>query len=525
MLLPLTSLLVALLVVLAVVRFHAWLLELVDSEPAARRADRRRWGAVPFALLAVLAVGCATNPVTGKKELAMISEEQELALGRQTDQQVEASIGLYPDADLTAYVARVGKDLASRSERPELPWSFEVVDDPAVNAFALPGGYIYVTRGLLAHLGSEAELAAVLGHEIGHVTARHSVSQISKQQLAGLALGVGMILSPEIRQYGDLAQTGLGLLFLKYGRDDERQSDELGLEYMMKAGYDPREMPGVFTTLERVSQAESGGRGRVPNWLASHPDPGDRRRTAEEAIARLGVEREGRVAEGSYLRAIDGIVFGTNPREGFFEGGTFYHPELAFRLSFPRGWQTVNQKQRVAALSPGKDALIEMTLSRHSSAEQAARELLGQQGVQSGGLRRTEVNGFDGVVSEFAVASQQGEVRGVALFLEDRGRVYQLVGYGTPKGWRASAGEIDRALGSFDRVSDRRVLDVQPRRLDIVELQRAMSVEEFARQYGSSTPVGTLALINQLEPGESLRSGELAKRVVGSGPDVTSDLD
>src|SRR5438874_4126399 len=220
------------------------------------------------ALAAGLVSGCATNPATGARQLMLISESQEIAMGRDYDKQVVASIGLYPDSGLQRYLQQFGTRLAATSERPNLPWTFRVVDDPVVNAFALPGGFIYVTRGIFAHLNSEAELAGVVGHEIGHVTARHSVSQLSKQQLAQLGLAVGTTASPDFERFAGLASAGLGVLFLKYSRDAERQADDLGLRYMWRASYDAREMPHVFQMLARVSQAQAGG--RVPERLP-HP--------------------------------------------------------------------------------------------------------------------------------------------------------------------------------------------------------------------------------------------------------------
>jgi predicted Zn-dependent protease len=222
----------------------------------------------------VLSSGCARNPATGGLELMLVSESQEIAMGQQTDPAVVAQFGLYDDPSLQQYVANLGAQLAANSERPNLPWTFRVVDDPIVNAFALPGGFIYVSRGILGHFNSESQLVSVLGHEIGHVTARHSAAQMSQQQLAQLGLGVGVVLLPDLADYAGLAQAGLGLLFLKFGRDDERQADALGFRYLTRIGYDPREMPGVFNMLGRVSEA-GGGRG-MPVWLSTHPDPGDR---------------------------------------------------------------------------------------------------------------------------------------------------------------------------------------------------------------------------------------------------------
>jgi len=189
-------------------------------------------------LLAALltAAGCAINPATGKRQLSLIGESQEVAMGLEADGAIVAQMGLYGGDDLQDYVQGIGSKMAAVSERPQLDWTFRVVNDGAVNAFALPGGYIYITRGIMTHLNSEAELATVVGHEIGHVTARHSVNQMSKAQLTQMGLGVGMALSPELAQFGQYAETGLGLMFLKFGRDDERQSDDLGLRYMVKAG-------------------------------------------------------------------------------------------------------------------------------------------------------------------------------------------------------------------------------------------------------------------------------------------------
>ena len=217
--------------------------------------------------LAVLAA-CAVNPATGEREFSLVSEGQEIELGRQADPEVAAQFGIVDDAGLQSYVSGIGMRIARDSERPNLPWSFKVVDDPIVNAFALPGGFIYVSRGILAHFDSEAELAGVLGHEVGHVTARHSASQMSRQQLQQIGLGVGMIFSETVREYGQLAMVGLQLMNLKYSRGDESESDELGLEYIGRQGYDPEAMIGVFQMLASVS---GSGDGRVPEWQLTHP--------------------------------------------------------------------------------------------------------------------------------------------------------------------------------------------------------------------------------------------------------------
>ena len=479
----------------------------------ARHRSVTRFAAAAAVAGIVCSPACATNPATGRRQISLVSEAQEKQLGQQADQEVAGSIGLYEDADLQAYVRRIGDALAARSERPSLPWTFRLVDDPAVNAFALPGGYVYVTRGLLSYLSSEAELAAVMGHEIGHITARHSVSQISKAQLANIGLTVGMIVRPELRNYGSLAEAGLGLLFLKYGRDAEREADNLGLRYVTRHGYDPRPMADVFTILELVSAQEN--KGRVPGWLSTHPNPGDRRERIGREIAALG-GAPGTLGRdrADYLRRIDGIEFGEDPREGFFQQNTFYHPEMRFKFAFPPGWKTSNQKQAVGATSPNQDAVIVITLARRESPEIASREFFSQGGVQQGTAWRGDINGLPAVAHSFAAQTQQGVLRGLAAFVTHQGKVFQILGYTPSSRWPRYQQFMTQALNSFDRLTERRYLDVAPKKVSIVNVSRAMSLREFAERYPSTVPLETLAIINETSVDGTIEPGP-AKRVVG----------
>ncbi|HSU82933.1 MAG TPA: M48 family metallopeptidase, partial [Thermoanaerobaculia bacterium] len=320
---------------------------------------RTRGAALGLAATLFILWGCSTNPATGRPQLALISEQQEVQLGRDYDQQIQRLLGVYPDARLQEYVDRIGQKLAAGSERPDLAWTFRVVDDPVVNAFALPGGHVYVTRGLMTHLTSEAQLAAVIGHEIGHVTARHSVNQMSKERIARIGLIAGSILSPTLAGY---AARSLDVLFLRYSRDDERQADDLGLRYMYAQGYDPREMPRVFEVLRRVSQGQGGQ--RIPEWQSTHPSEEERVRATSAEVARLGNDFSGRaVNREGYLRSIDRVAFGQNPREGYFLGSTFVQPMLAVEIRFPDGWKNANGRSSVEAVAPKQDAVLVMSLS------------------------------------------------------------------------------------------------------------------------------------------------------------------
>jgi len=464
--------------------------------------------AVSLALIS----GCATNPATGKRQIMLVGEAQEIAMGQEADQEVASSLGLYPDEELQAYVAGLGKALAASGERPSLPWTFRVVDDPSVNAFALPGGFIYVTRGIMSHLNSEAELVSVLGHEIGHVTARHTVSQITKSQLATLGLVAGMIARPELARFGDLAQAGMQLMFLKFGRNDEQQADDLGLRYMTRREYDPREMVEVFSVLDRLGAAS--GEGRLPSWLSTHPAPANRAQRIQSEIQTQRLTGT-RVEEAAYLERLDGMVFGENPREGFFEAGAFFHPDLRFQMQFPRGWKTQNQKQAVAAMSPQEDAIVVMTLVPGRSAEQAANEFLRQQGLRPAGAQRTTVQGLPAVTGLFEAVTEQTAIAGRVTFVEYDDKVYRLLGYTPSQRWRNYDRVFAESLGSFGPLTDRRYLDVQPKRVKVVSAPQATTLDELARRQGASVSTDVLALINHLAPGGSVPAGRPVKIVVG----------
>jgi len=469
---------------------------------------RTLWPAAALALAA-----CATNPATGKTQLSFIGESQEIAMGRDAAAQVDASIGLYPDSALQAYVQRVGARLAATSERPDLPWRFRVVDDQAVNAFALPGGFIYVTRGILADLNNEAELASVIGHEIGHVTARHSVNQASKAQLAQLGLAVGVLVKPELERYAGVAQAGLGLLFLKFSRDDESQADQLGLRYMRRAGYDPRQMPDVFTLLTRVSQTSGGS--RVPEWLETHPDPENRYATMSRAVAAIPPDSLGTIVDrAAYLRQIDGVVYGADPRQGYFEGSEFVHPALAFRVRFPDGWQTANQHDAVLGVSQSQDAMIQISVAAEGTAAAAAQAFFAQGGVTGGAPTAIDLSGLPAAGGAFGATTQDGTaLSGTVVFVAHRGTVLRLLGYATAAGWSGYAATVRRAIGSFTPVTDRAVLGIKPNRIRLVKLDRAMTLAEFARRYPSTIPLEQLALVNQAQTDTRFAAGDLVKRV------------
>jgi predicted Zn-dependent protease len=459
--------------------------------------------------------GCATNPVTGQRQISLVSESQEVQMGQEGAAEVAQSIGLVDNAALQQYVQRVGASLAAVSERPNLPWQYRVVNDPTPNAFALPGGFIFVTRGLLPLIQNEAELATVLGHETGHVTAKHSVTQMSRAQLAQLGLGLGSIFSPAIAKLGGVASAGMQLLFLKYSRDDERQADELGFKYALTNHYDVRQMEDVFAALGRTEQAE--GSSPLPTWESTHPGTAERIQTAharaETIPASAGTLN---VGESEYATKIDGIIYGENPREGFFRNATFLHPDLKFQLQFPQNWKTQNTTQAVFAGSPQQDAVMQLTLAAGSPAE-AARRFASQQGItvlQS--AANQNIHGNNAALLEFEGAADQGTVRGIVGFIAYGGATYQILGYSTAQQFSAYHRLFESVIASFNTLTDPSALNVQPNRLDTIKLDRAMTLAAFNQRYPSTIPIAELAIINQVEGASSmLAAGSYAKRVTG----------
>ncbi len=486
-------------------------------EPAAVLAPEKRLRAMfAPALLssaALLATGCSVNPATGKQQIMLVSEQQEIELGQQSQAQIERQFGRLEDEGLQRYVSDIGLRLAAQSERPNLPWSFTVLDDSLVNAFALPGGFIYVTRGILTHMNSEAELVGVLGHEIGHVTARHSANQMSKAMLGQVALGVGMVAAGDYgRTVGDLGSMGLGMLFLKYGRDDERQSDSLGLRYALRTGYDGAEIPEVYEMLGRVSAA--AGQSPVPNWMSTHPAPENRTQRLQQEIVGLSGELDGFVGREEFLQQIDGLAFGADPREGFFRDGVFYQPELAFEIVFPSDWPTQNSREAVFGMSPQQDSVVALSLEPVSSAAQAADSFFRESGAEPGPSWRSEINGLPTVSRGFTAYRQtQPDLRGLVAFIEYGGRVYRLLGYTSIDRFESVRDHFLETAASFRPVSDPAILDTRPQTIALIRTERDGALADQPQL--RDRDIDQLELINNLDSGEVVPAGTLIKVLEG----------
>lgn len=474
-----------------------------------------------LALIAAVSIAaCAINPVTGKREISLMSEAQEISVGRELDAQVRQEMGLYEDDELQRYVRELGTRIAQRSQRPNLPWSFAVLDSPAVNAFALPGGYIYITRGILPYLDNEAQLAGVLGHEIGHVTARHSAQQYTRGMGASLGVLVGSIFVPEIRPFSDLAESGIGVLFLKFGRDDELQADALGAEYAAANGWDPDQVPAFLTTLARI--AETTDRNGVPNWLSTHPQPENRAARVAETVAKVRpttdpasaiVDRDG------YLARIDGLVFGDNPEDGIVRGNVFLHPPLRFAIDFPDGWEITNSDEQVVAQEPGnKVFMVLRTIPPRAgrSLDQTAQLHMRESGYKATDLQPATIGGMQGVIGTYeGNASGIGRVmaRGAHVVL---GRsTFFIGGIASPDVFARVLPDFDRAIQAFRQMSQDEANAVEPNLIDLYTARAGDTWQSIAQRAGKGiVSPNTLAIMNDHSIDEQPKAGQRLKIVV-----------
>jgi predicted Zn-dependent protease len=484
-----------------------------DKNPMKLPTSLHATGLRNLAVLLAVA-GCATNPATGERQLSLVSESEEIQIGREADPAITAQMGgLYPDSSLQRYVRDLGMRLAASSERPNLPWSYKLLDDDLINAFALPGGFVYITRGILGYMNSEAQLVAVLGHETGHVTARHSANQITRAQLAQLGLGVGSILSETVREYGQAISTGMQLLFLKYSRGDESQADALGFRYMTRLHYDPEGMTNVMRMLDSTSPAGGGG---IPNWLSTHPDPGNRVEANEARIAQSSADFSTYdVNRDAFLQRLDGLVFGPDPRNGYFIDTRFFQPSLRFEITFPAGWAKQNGAQAVQAASPNQDAAMQLTFADATSAADAATKLASMEGLTVVRSSAQNVNGLPARLIEFDLRSQNGTIHGLVQYIELGGSVYEIAGYATSTAWSGYASTVGQALGSFRTLTDSRYLNVAPNRINIVRLPSSMTFAQFNQRYPSTVSEDEVRLANQVDADEMLASGRLMKQITG----------
>jgi predicted Zn-dependent protease len=462
--------------------------------------------------------GCATNPVTGEREFTLTTAADEAQQGRAAAAQVEAEMGLVEDAALTGYVAQIGARLAALSPRKDTRYSFHVVNMQEPNAFALPGGYVYVSRGLLALTRHEDELANVVGHEIGHVAARHSAQRQTRAAGVGILSALGTVAAAVLggadaaamaSQLGQIAGAGL---IASYSRDQEREADRVGQQLAASAGWDPAAMASFLASLERETRLR--GQSRRPSFLDSHPATPERAAATATFARQLSRGPGGPIArtQGDYLRRLEGLLVGPDPAEGIVRDSTFLHPELDFRLRFPDGWQVQNGRSALAALSPQRDALVQLTLAGRGSDPRAAaqKDLSGQrlEVLQSGATRVGSLPAFRVLARG---ATQQGTVGAEFTYIAYRGRVYRLQGMAPAESFAVHSATFGKIAQTFRPLTASERALCKERRLAIVAAREGETLAELSRRSGNAWSLDETAVLNGMNETSRLRVGEFVK--------------
>jgi predicted Zn-dependent protease len=466
------------------------------------------------------------NPVSGNRRAFGYTWEQELQIGKEADSQIITQYGLYDDPKLSEYVTKVGELVLAQSHmrRTDVDqqfrntkFTFRVLNSPIVNAFALPGGYVYVTRGLLTHLNNEAQLAVVLGHEIGHIAARHASQRAFEQQAGQIALIGGAILGEELLGVpaGDIlgiGGTAAELLFLRYSRDHERESDRLGVEYSAMSGYQAAEGSAFFVSLKRLSEAAGGG---LPSFLSSHPDPGDREQSiksmsAEWANKGMSLEK---VGQDEFLSMVDDMILGENPREGFVENGNFYHPDLKFLFPVPSNWTLVNESAQVYVVEKDQKAMVVMQVATDKNPQGMVEEFGKQEGMTTVSSGPLNINGLSAyqMITE-ASAKDGSKYRFSISGIQHEGMTYRFVGYTSADDYISFQGLIENISKGFRPLKDQRILDIKPVRVQLKTIERSTRFSELLpNPLPNNMKAEDLAILNQVQLSTMIPAGTKVK--------------
>ncbi len=465
--------------------------------------------------------GCATNPVTGKQDFVLMSEAQEINLGKQAHQEIMKQYRPYEDEALQSYVEGIVEELSQKSHRSNLVFHVTVLDTPQVNAFALPGGYVYITRGIMAYMNSEAELAGVLGHEIGHVTARHGVRQQSVGTLTGL-LGAGVGIFTGSRAAADLANVGGTALVRGYGRNHELEADRLGSEYLARVGYDPEEMINVVAILksqEDFDKQLAKEEGREPRayhgTFSTHPANDKRLQEVVRAANKFKTAATREANREGFLNYMDGVIIGPSEKDGVLRGNKLYHNDLNLFIEFPQDWKIDNLSDRLLAQPKTGDAQLQITVTDLNK-RQTPKEYLTEQfkGKISNGQDVQTAN-FQGYTGLTTLNTQSGKLpsRVAAIFYDKR--IYQIL----------VAGKNQNALNSYDgaaldtikslrKLKKSEVKLAKPKHIKLVRAKAGDTFASLAKNSDlSHHPVEQLRLLNGMYPDGEPKPGQLIKSV------------
>ena len=456
---------------------------------------------------------CVTNPVTGQKELDLIPPSQEIAMGRQEYKKVLSQFDVYRYKDLNRYIEQVGERLVPYVQDKNIKYTFTLLDSPVVNAFSTPGGYVYITRGILAYLNNEAQLACVLGHEMGHINAHHVATLLSKQMLFNLGLSIAYIKSKKFRKFAPLIGIAGNLLFLSFSRSDEYQADYLGVEYATLAGYDATQMAYFFDELERIEVSENA---ILPEFLSTHPSPPHRK----ERVIRLAKEwqaiakrRYYEIGRDVYLEHINGILFGKNKRNGYTIGNHYYHPNLRFTFTFPKGWKLIDMAHYIGIVPKNvKNTYVKITIKRGSIYTLADK-------FASFGLvlesREVYINGLNAFKVIRLVKIANKPIVQAAYFIDFNGKTFMFFMQAPSIVWPLFKGRLEEPALSFRRLRDPRRINVKNLYVKVVKVPYPMEFHKLLERFRVPKKLRKkIYIMNNMYRNTLLAQGEMVKILV-----------
>ncbi|MDZ4737241.1 MAG: M48 family metalloprotease [Rhodospirillaceae bacterium] len=494
---------------------------------ATKPALRRRHYAAILAILLLPALGaCSTNPATGQSSFTgCMSEGQERSIGQEYHPQILQEFGgAYEDPAMQAYVNEIGQRLAQQSERPNLRYTFTVLDSPVVNAFAVPGGYIYITRGLMALAENEAEVAGVIAHEIGHITARHSNARYCQSMVAQLgAIGLGVLTGSGA--VAEAASMGAAVYLQSYSREQEFESDLLGVRYLSRGGYDPQAMSTFLASMLESSRLDAQLAGRAGaadefSIFQTHPRTQDRvQRAIQQAEGTEGTEVADPVLNADiYLSQIDGMLYGDDPDEGFIRNTRFVHPILKFEFTVPNGFRLMNSSSAVIAQGPNNSAIIFDRAPQGAQTSNMQRYISEQwlSKVQLSNLGSITVNGMDGASATARVATNNGERDALLVALRwDQNTIYRFAFLVQPGQMDSMRSAFASTVNSFRRISDAEAATFKPHRIEVITVGSGQTVESLAAQMPfPDYRVERFRVLNGLAPGAQVTPGQRVKIIV-----------
>ena len=435
-------------------------------------------------------------------------------MGIKADAEIRGEYSIYKYKDLNQYINNVGKKLLKYVQIKKFRYKFTILDTPVVNAFSIPGGFVYITRGILAYINNEAQLAAVLGHELGHINARHAANMISKKILFNFGLRIVYTISPEFRRFSGLVSQGVGLLFLKFSRNDEYQADALGVQYATEAGYNTYEMAKFFETLNKLEKQQKYS---LPEFLSTHPNPPHRIQKVL-ALTKIWQERvkykKFKIGKLEYLKHIDGILFGKNKRNGYVEGNTYYHPNMRFTFNFPKGWKLTDTKKYILITYKRiRDIQVLITLSSKSFQETIDNFLRKSKGLIIS-YNKLKINGFDAVkIVEYVKLENRSVIK--TYFINYNGKIFVFYCVSPVIYYKVFSKDLDIVPLSFKELKDKSKINVKNKYVKVVEVNRSTTLKRLLLKYKvKKKDFNTVAIMNNLSLTSHLKKGDYIKILI-----------